>query len=102
MDKGGYCFFTSAVVILFQRKRCRNLLTFQNNNIKLKSEHVFDTNHERGITTMTDNEKELINIIRENDNPSYALMTAILIVSGYLKQHGSSEEQAAAVPRELA
>lgn len=47
---------------------------------------------------MTYNEMELIQIIRENDNPSQALMTAVLIVLGYLKQLGSSEAQAAAVP----
>ena len=47
---------------------------------------------------MTDNEKELIRIIRENDNPSQALMTAALIVLGYLKQHGSSEVQVAVAP----
>lgn len=50
---------------------------------------------------MTENEKELLRIIRENDNPERALMTAILIVSGYLKQHGSSEAQAAADLRGL-
>lgn len=50
---------------------------------------------------MTENEKELLRIIRENDNPERALMTATLIVLGYLKQHGSSEEQAAADLREL-
>ena len=44
---------------------------------------------------------ELIRMIRENDNPGKALMTAALIVLGYLKQHGSSEEQAAADLREL-
>ena len=38
---------------------------------------------------------ELIDIIRENDNPGQALMTAALIVLGHLKQHGSSEELAA-------
>ncbi len=47
---------------------------------------------------MTENEKELINLIRENDNPSQALMTAAVIVLGYLKQHGSSEVQAAVAP----
>ena len=41
---------------------------------------------------MSNNEKELINIIRENDNPTHALMTATLIVLGYLKQLESSEE----------
>lgn len=40
---------------------------------------------------MSNNEKELINIIRENDNPTRALITATLIVLGYLKQHESSE-----------
>lgn len=50
---------------------------------------------------MTNNEKELIDIIRENDNPARALMTAALIVLGFLKQHGSSEEQAVVGLREL-
>ena len=49
---------------------------------------------------MTNNEKELIDIIRENDNPASALMTATLIVLGFLKQHGSSEEQAVVGLRE--
>jgi hypothetical protein len=51
---------------------------------------------------MTDNEKKLIKIIRENDNPEQALMTAAVIIVNYLKQHESSEEQAAADPRVLA
>ena len=42
---------------------------------------------------MSNNEKELIKIIRENDNPAQALMTATLIVLGYLKQHESSAGQ---------
>ena len=45
---------------------------------------------------MTENEKELIKLIRENDNPEKALMTATVIILDFLKQHGSSEEQAAA------
>ena len=51
----------------------------------------------RGELIMTDNEKELINIIRENDNPERALVTAAVIILNFLKQHGSSEVQAAAV-----
>ena len=43
---------------------------------------------------MTDNEKELINIIRENDNPEHALMTAAVIILGFLKQHESFAVQA--------
>ena len=43
---------------------------------------------------MTNAQKELINIIRENDKPGEALMTAVVIVLGFLKQHESSEAQA--------
>ncbi len=45
---------------------------------------------------MTKNETELLNLIRENDNPEQALMTAAVIILGYLKRHESSEEQAPA------
>lgn len=45
---------------------------------------------------MTDNEKELIRIIRENDNPEQALMTAAVIILGFLKQHESFAVQAPA------
>ncbi len=38
---------------------------------------------------------ELIKLIRENDNPELALMAAATIIIGYLRQHGSSEEQVA-------
>lgn len=50
---------------------------------------------------MTENEKELIKIIRENDNPEEALMTAAVIILGFLKQHESFEVQAPACLREL-
>lgn len=43
---------------------------------------------------MTENEKELIRMIRENDNWEQALMTAAVIIIGFLKQHESSEAQA--------
>ena len=42
---------------------------------------------------MTDHEKELINMIRENDNPGQALMTVAVIILNYLKQHESFEVQ---------
>ena len=44
---------------------------------------------------MTENEMELITLIRENDDPEHALMTAAVIILGFLKQHESSEGQAA-------
>ena len=45
---------------------------------------------------MTDNERKLIKLIRENDNPQQALLTAIDIILLTLVQQKSSEEQAAA------
>lgn len=50
---------------------------------------------------MTDNEKELIKLIRENDNPEHALMTAAVIVLGFLRQHESSVIQESADLRVL-
>jgi len=78
------------------------MLTILKFTSKLKLEHTFAyVNHERGYKIMTDNEKELIDIIRENDNPEQALMTAAVIIIGFLKQHESSEVQAVAYLREL-
>ena len=51
---------------------------------------------------MTENEKELIKIIRENDNPEQALMTATVIILDFLKQHESSAGQALACLQEYA
>lgn len=49
----------------------------------------------KGVCIVSKNEMELIKLIRENDNPEQALMTATVIILGHLKQRGSSEEQAA-------
>lgn len=46
---------------------------------------------------MTENEKELIKMIRETDNPGQALMTAGVIIIGFLKQLESSVTQESAV-----
>jgi len=51
---------------------------------------------------MTENEKELIKMIRETDNPGQALMTAGVIIIGFLRQLESSEVQESAVLREYA
>ena len=45
--------------------------------------------HYRGIKIMTEKEKELVKLIRENDNPEQALMTATVIILNYLTQHES-------------
>ena len=62
-------------------------------------EHTFALKGE--LSKMTENEKELIRLIRENDNPGQALMAAATIILGYLKQLESSEEPVAADLQEL-
>ena len=51
---------------------------------------------------MTENERELINLIRENDCPEKALYTAVETILLYLKQHGSFQEQVAVDLQEFA
>ena len=51
---------------------------------------------------MTENEIELINIVREQDNPVQALMIAINIIVSYLMQRESSLKPSPVVPRERA
>ena len=41
---------------------------------------------------MTNNELELINIIRQSENPEQAILTAVLIIGSYLEQSLSSQE----------
>ena len=48
---------------------------------------------------LRENEEELLKIIRENDNPEQAALTAIEVILGYLMQPESFEEQAAAYLR---
>lgn len=51
---------------------------------------------------MTNNEIELMNMIRENDNPEQAAMTAIDIILKYLRQPESFEALAAVCLQESA
>ena len=50
----------------------------------------------KGVEIMSENNMELIRMIRENDNPGLALNAAVVIVLGYLQQLESFEEQAVA------
>lgn len=51
---------------------------------------------------MTENEKELINLIRENDNTEQALVTATVIILDLLKRLGISGVQVPACLQEHA
>lgn len=50
---------------------------------------------------MTKNEKELLNMIRKNEKPEQALITATQIIIDFLKQRESFEGQAVAYLQEL-
>ena len=45
---------------------------------------------------MTDNKVELVKLILENDDLDQAVLTAAAIISAFLAQHESSQEQIAA------
>ena len=49
---------------------------------------------------MTENEKKLLDMIRNYDDPEQALMIAVDIISKHLVQLGSSEGQVPVVPLE--
>ena len=51
---------------------------------------------------MTDNEIELIRMIRTNKDPEQALLTATSIILDYLKQHESCQAPTVASPQESA
>ena len=80
--------------------KCRDfpLDLFFASNYNLLLEHLFEMrrNPERGVELMTRNEYELMYLIRTNDNPQKAVMTAIDIICQYITQHGSSQAQLAA------
>lgn len=44
---------------------------------------------------MTNKEKELLNLIRENENPEQALLTAVLIIGRVLEQSVSYQAPSA-------
>jgi hypothetical protein len=51
---------------------------------------------------MTDNEKELINIIRTSEDPQKVAEYMLNLFLDYLRTNAPSEEKAAASPRESA
>lgn len=51
---------------------------------------------------MTENEYELLNIIRNHNNPEQAFDTALRIILEFLEQHESSQEQELVCLREFA
>lgn len=51
---------------------------------------------------MTENEKELLYIIRTHDDPQQALEIATRIILSFVEQHESSQAQSVAYQQELA
>lgn len=51
---------------------------------------------------MTDNERKLIELIRENDNQEEAIIMAVSIITSFLERERPSQGQAPAYPPGLA
>ena len=54
----------------------------------------------RGIKAVTENERELINLIRENDNPQQALATAMELMIDFLRSYGVPQDTSSALHQE--
>lgn len=68
---------------------CRNRLTFLTNTFTLISERTnvrSNRFYRKGNHVMTNYEKELAEIIRENDTPEQAVLVAIKVFSAFLEQ----------------
>ena len=50
---------------------------------------------DEGVVIMSEDEMEIIKLMREHENPGQALMTAILITLGNLRQFESSQKSSA-------
>ena len=55
----------------------------------------------RGIKAVTENERELIKLIRENDNPSQALATAMELMIDFLEKYGVPQDTSSVLHREV-
>ena len=53
----------------------------------------------KGVNAMTNNERELINIVRESVNPEQVANYMLNLFLDYLRTHDPSQETSVAVPR---
>lgn len=51
---------------------------------------VYDTESREGNGTMSENERELIRIIRESEDPAKAMVTAIEIICKYISNRDAN------------
>lgn len=65
-------------------------------------EHIIKSERNKEGLTMTDNEKELINIIRTSEDPQKVAEYMLNLFLDYLRTNAPSEEKAPASPRESA
>lgn len=65
-------------------------------------EHIIKSERNKEGLTMTDNEKELINIIRTSEDPQKVAEYMLNLFLDYLRTNAPSEEKAAVSPRESA
>ena len=54
----------------------------------------------RGIKAVTENERELINLIRENDNPQQALALAMELMIDFLEKYGVPQDTSSVLHQE--
>lgn len=65
-------------------------------------EHIIKSERNKEGLTMTDNEKELINIIRTSEDPQKVAEYMLNLFLDYLRTNAPSQETPSACPRESA
>ena len=78
---------------------CRNILTIskKSSTIKIKGTNVRSNRfYRKGNGVMKNYENELVEIIRENDNPEQAVLVAIKVFSAFLERLGEAPTPPAA------
>lgn len=63
-------------------------------------ERVFVRVQRGGAKAMTENERELINLIRESDNPQQALAKAMELMIDFLRSYGAPQDTSSVLHQE--
>lgn len=67
-------------------------LTFVEIDLRITIEHLFGLIVTKGVKMMCTNEMRLLDMVRENDDPVGAVMTAITVFSAFLAQLQEAQE----------
>ena len=72
--------------MIFALRKCDFVLTILKIGRTINIEHLFGFVITKEDCVMSENEMKLLEMVRENDNPELAVLTAIKVFSAFLEQ----------------